>query len=241
MCRRGASAVVPIHEGDLPIHEAAEYGLVQEAAEFGALEASRTGGVEWWVQYRLLSGGEGASNIGLHWDTDEQLKAATGEHLPPWVATVTYLGARRPSCCRWPPTCTDALCRRQTPPRAPRVLRTFRTRGRGSTRQLTGGCFTGRRTRSRPPPLPLCRRPRRQCRRRRCRRQSRNRRSYQPPPSMPPKPPPSRSCARPSSPTLGWDTSREACRGCRRRWRHGCSALRPSTTQSMARCAIASR
>lgn len=34
---------------------------------------------EWWVQVRNPCG-EHAS-IGLHWDTDEQLRLATGEHV----------------------------------------------------------------------------------------------------------------------------------------------------------------
>ena len=47
-------------------------------------------GVEWWVQQRHLDGSADAT-IALHWDTDEELKSASGEHVPPWLATVTYL------------------------------------------------------------------------------------------------------------------------------------------------------
>ena len=47
-------------------------------------------GAEWWVQVRR-SGSQ--PTIGLHWDCDELHKRASGEHLPPWMATVTYLGS----------------------------------------------------------------------------------------------------------------------------------------------------
>lgn len=46
-------------------------------------------GAEWWVQVRYS---DGTPSIGLHWDEDEDFKGARGEHLPPWLATVTYLG-----------------------------------------------------------------------------------------------------------------------------------------------------
>eukprot|EP00966_Prymnesium_polylepis_P035083 815252-Prymnesium_polylepis.1 len=36
---------------------------------------------------------DGSPTINLHWDSDELHKRASGEHLPPWVATVTYLGS----------------------------------------------------------------------------------------------------------------------------------------------------
>ena len=45
-------------------------------------------GVEWWVQCRSS---DGQPTIRLHWDSDEQYTRRTGEHLPPWLATVTYL------------------------------------------------------------------------------------------------------------------------------------------------------
>ena len=47
-------------------------------------------GVEWWVQHRRFNGTE--PTIGLHWDTDEECKSQSGEHVPPFLATVTYLG-----------------------------------------------------------------------------------------------------------------------------------------------------
>ena len=50
-----------------------------------------TCGVEWWVQHRSSKGS--GSSISLHWDTDEDLKSESGEHVPPWLATVTYLGS----------------------------------------------------------------------------------------------------------------------------------------------------
>ena len=49
-------------------------------------------GVEWWVQARASDGAQ--PSLGLHWDSDEEHKAEVGEHLPPWLATVTYLGAQ---------------------------------------------------------------------------------------------------------------------------------------------------
>ena len=45
-------------------------------------------GCEWWVQVRTAGG---QPTIRLHWDSDELYKVRTGEHLPPWLATVTYL------------------------------------------------------------------------------------------------------------------------------------------------------
>ena len=48
------------------------------------------GGVEWWVQVRRSDGRR--PSIKLHWDSDEERKKQTGEHIPPWLATVTYLG-----------------------------------------------------------------------------------------------------------------------------------------------------
>ena len=43
-------------------------------------------GAEWWVQARDLD-----DPMGVHFDCDEELKGSTGEHLPPFLATVTYL------------------------------------------------------------------------------------------------------------------------------------------------------
>ena len=48
-------------------------------------------GAEWWVQVRRS---DGTPTIPLHWDSDEEHKATAGEHIPPWRATVTYLGSR---------------------------------------------------------------------------------------------------------------------------------------------------
>jgi len=47
-------------------------------------------GAEFWIQVR---GSDGSPTIALHWDSDELHKRASGEHLPPWLATVTYLGS----------------------------------------------------------------------------------------------------------------------------------------------------
>lgn len=47
-------------------------------------------GAEWWVQARRSDGPR--PGIGFHWDSDEGHASSTGEHVPPWIATVTYLG-----------------------------------------------------------------------------------------------------------------------------------------------------
>ena len=62
-----------------------------------------TAGLEWWVQVRSPD-----DRMSIHWDCDEELKGRTGEHVPPYLATVTYLtSAGAPtivlpvgSCCR---------------------------------------------------------------------------------------------------------------------------------------------
>ena len=43
-------------------------------------------GAEYWVQVRSAD-----EAMSIHWDCDEELKGKTGEHLPPYLATVTYL------------------------------------------------------------------------------------------------------------------------------------------------------
>jgi hypothetical protein len=55
------------------------------------LESSEMLGVEWWVQVRR-SEWKSMADIPLHWDCDEELKKLTGEHVPPWLASVTYVG-----------------------------------------------------------------------------------------------------------------------------------------------------
>ena len=50
-------------------------------------------GVEWWVQHRSSSGSCEPS-MGLHFDSDEELKGTDGVHKTPWLATITYLGSR---------------------------------------------------------------------------------------------------------------------------------------------------
>ena len=47
-------------------------------------------GAEWWVQVRRVGASEG-STIAFHWDGDEACMRA-GVHVPPLLATVTYLG-----------------------------------------------------------------------------------------------------------------------------------------------------
>jgi hypothetical protein len=51
----------------------------------------RVRGVEWWVQVRTEGG---QPSLNLHFDADEEHKNHTGVHIPPWLATVTYLGSR---------------------------------------------------------------------------------------------------------------------------------------------------
>ena len=47
-------------------------------------------GCEWWVQVRRSDGP--VPGIALHWDSDEAHAAGSGEHVPPWLATVSYVG-----------------------------------------------------------------------------------------------------------------------------------------------------
>ena len=47
-------------------------------------------GAEWWVQVRRVGASDG-STIAFHWDSDETCMRA-GVHVPPLLATVTYLG-----------------------------------------------------------------------------------------------------------------------------------------------------
>ena len=56
---------------------------------FHAASTPGVHGAEWWVQVRRSNG---TPTIPLHWDSDEEHKAASGEHVPPYLATVTYLG-----------------------------------------------------------------------------------------------------------------------------------------------------
>ena len=46
----------------------------------------RAVGCEWWVQVR-----DPNEPLSMHWDCDEQRKGLTGVHVPPYLATVTYL------------------------------------------------------------------------------------------------------------------------------------------------------
>ena len=62
---------------------------VLSAHSDGPLATAGESGAEFWVQVR--SSNASAPSIGLHWDTDEEWKSAVGEHVPPYVATVTYL------------------------------------------------------------------------------------------------------------------------------------------------------
>ena len=43
-------------------------------------------GAEWWVHVIAPD-----DPLSIHWDCDESRKSSTGEHIPPFVATVTYL------------------------------------------------------------------------------------------------------------------------------------------------------
>ena len=46
----------------------------------------RRAGAEWWVQRREI-----CDSLSVHWDCDETRKSGTGEHIPPFLATVNYL------------------------------------------------------------------------------------------------------------------------------------------------------
>ena len=62
-------------------------------------------GCEWWVQVRH-GPPTNEESIGFHYDSDETHKAKSGEHVPPYLATVTYLSTggaptpHRASCVR---------------------------------------------------------------------------------------------------------------------------------------------
>ena len=54
-------------------------------------------GAEWWVQMRSTAvdaagAGDDGASIAFHFDCDEGAFTATGELIPPWLSTVTYLG-----------------------------------------------------------------------------------------------------------------------------------------------------
>ena len=60
-----------------------------DVLRFHAANTPGVHGAEWWVQVRRSNG---TPTIPLHWDSDEEHKATSGEHVPPYLATVTYLG-----------------------------------------------------------------------------------------------------------------------------------------------------
>ena len=62
-----------------------------DAHQAGSDSPHRVRGAEWWVQVRS-SGGK--PSINLHFDSDEEHKNHAGIHIPPWLATVSYLGSR---------------------------------------------------------------------------------------------------------------------------------------------------
>ena len=52
-------------------------------------------GAEWWIQMRSVGSGEAdddGASIAFHFDCDEGTFSATGELIPPWLSTITYLG-----------------------------------------------------------------------------------------------------------------------------------------------------
>ena len=49
-------------------------------------------GAEWWV--RVKGSDWHKPSVNLHFDADEEMKALSGEHLPPYISTVTYLGSQ---------------------------------------------------------------------------------------------------------------------------------------------------
>jgi len=48
-------------------------------------------GVEWWVQIRRGGLGDKQTDIGMHWDKDEDLVDQQGINIHPQISTVTYL------------------------------------------------------------------------------------------------------------------------------------------------------
>jgi hypothetical protein len=90
----------------LQFHTASASILGTSVGTAGASDTEFTGaeftGAEWWVQLRNappVSSGEGvaydddASSIAFHFDCDEGLYSATGELVPPFLSTVTYLSS----------------------------------------------------------------------------------------------------------------------------------------------------
>lgn len=69
-------------------------------------------GAEWWVQVRASD--SRMPSVRLHWDGDEGTKRATGEHIPPWLATVTYTGGQGAPTIVFP-VAADALGRALPP------------------------------------------------------------------------------------------------------------------------------
>ena len=82
-------------------------------------------GAEWWVQVR-----EPNEPLSTHWDCDEYLKSETGEHIPPYVATVSYLtGVGAPTLVL--PVAADANGRAFAATAAPlRAYTSFPVRGK---------------------------------------------------------------------------------------------------------------
>jgi hypothetical protein len=66
----------------------AEYHMraCEDAAVLESGESHRTFGAEWWQH--VIAPDEPLS---IHWDSDETGKSDTGRHIPPYLATVTYL------------------------------------------------------------------------------------------------------------------------------------------------------
>lgn len=52
------------------------------------LDTASAAGAEWWVQVRAPD-----ESMPVHWDCDEGLKHERDVHIPPFLATVTYLGS----------------------------------------------------------------------------------------------------------------------------------------------------
>ena len=118
----GAGALPRCQLEAFALHVLHLHGHTSSMAEGPVVDADKEGGApdptlvgaEWWVQLRSvaparLQGVEGAagddagpmagegeadgSSIAFHYDCDEGLYSATGELVPPWLSTVTYLSA----------------------------------------------------------------------------------------------------------------------------------------------------
>ena len=94
-----AEASALVHEGgrtfwlqasDIPACALEAFALATLRFHNERIASGTLSGVEWWAQVR--SSEQPTPSINWHWDSDEKLKCESGEHVPPFCATVTYLG-----------------------------------------------------------------------------------------------------------------------------------------------------